>query len=170
MDLASLCRREVVGIRAKASLREAITLMCDQHVGSLVVVTEDTPPQVVGIVTDRDLAIDGLGRRQGATDLCVGDLVQGRPMGVPASAGLREAAASMEAGGVRRLLVIDDDGGVVGLVSADDVLEALAEDLATLSRALRKGIAREAHARMVLATPAERPRYGFPSFGTLATQ
>jgi CBS domain-containing protein len=171
MDLATLCRREVVGISAKASLREAATLMCEQHVGSLVVVTEDAPPQVVGIVTDRDLALEALGRSQPAVDLCVGDLVQGRPIAVPSGAGLREAAASMESAGVRRLLVVDDDGGVVGIVSADDVLEALAEDLAALARALRKGIAREASERMVLgAAPSTRPRYGFPAFGTLATQ
>lgn len=39
MDLTSLCTREVVGINAQASLREAAALMCDEHVGALVVVT-----------------------------------------------------------------------------------------------------------------------------------
>ena len=169
MNLASLCTREVVGIRADASLREAATLMCEEHVGALVVVTSDEPPQVVGLVTDRDLALDALGRAQPATELQVGHLVRGRPIGVPASAGLREAAASMEKGGVRRLLVIDDDGGVIGIVSADDLLQAMAEDLARLANSLRAGIAREASERRAFAGPAQpRPRY--PAFGTAAVQ
>ena len=61
-NVASLCQREVVGIDAEASLRQAATLMSEEHVGALVVMTRDQPPQVVGLVTDRDLAIDGLGR------------------------------------------------------------------------------------------------------------
>lgn len=165
MHLSSLCTREVVGISASATLREAATLMCDEHVGALVVVTPEDPPQVVGIVTDRDLALEALGRDQPASGLQVGQLVRGRPIGVPASAGLREAAAAMEKGGVRRLLVVDDDGGVVGIVSADDLLRAMADDLATLARSLGSGIAREAAERRVFtAAPQGRPR--FPTFGT----
>jgi CBS domain-containing protein len=62
MKLADLCTREVVGIDANASVRQAATLMCDEHVGALVVMTADDPPQVVGVVTDRDLALEVLGR------------------------------------------------------------------------------------------------------------
>lgn len=169
MNLGSLCTREVVGIHAGASLRDAATLMCDEHVGALVVVTSEEPPQVVGIVTDRDLALEALGRDQPAVGLQVGHLVRDRPIGVPSSAGLREAAVAMEQGGVRRLLVVDDDGGVVGIVSADDLLQAMADDLATLARSLRSGIAREAAERKVLPVGARsRPR--FSGFGLAAVQ
>jgi CBS domain-containing protein len=169
MKLSSLCTREVVGIHATASLREAAVLMCEEHVGALAVLTSDEPSQVIGIVTDRDLALDGLGRDQAGSDAQVGHLVRGRPIGVPSSAGLREAAASMEKAGVRRLLVVDDDGGVVGIVSADDLLRAMADDLATLARSLGSGIARETAERHVFQGPARsRPRY--PTFGTAAMQ
>lgn len=169
MNLSSLCRREVVGISAEAGLREAAALMCEQHVGSLVVVTNETPPKVVGIVTDRDLALDGLGHDQPRADQPVGEFVRGRPLAVPSSAGLREAAESMESAGVRRLLVVDDDGGVVGIVSADDLLQAMAEDLAKLAQAFRHGIARESSERGVF-TGASRPRVAYPTFGTVASQ
>lgn len=169
MNLASLCSREVVGISANASLREAAKLMCDEHVGALVVVTSEQPPQVVGIVTDRDLALETLGREQPASGLLIGHLVRGRPLGVPGNVGIREAAASMEEGGVRRLLVLDDDGGVVGIVSADDLIHAIADDLATLAKSLRSGIAREASERRVVPV-ASRPRAIYPNFGTAAAQ
>lgn len=169
MDMKSLCRREVVGIPANATLREAAALMAEQHVGSLVVVTEADPAEVVGIVTDRDIALDALGRESPKSDLRVGSLVRGAPFAVNSDAGIREAVTAMEEAGVRRLLVVDEDGGIVGLVSADDLLEALAEDFATLARALRRGIDRESCERGVY-DGAARPRVRFPAFGTVAAQ
>jgi CBS domain-containing protein len=154
MDVASLCHREVVGIPAQAPLREAAALMCEEHVGSLVVVTGDKPPQVVGILTDRDLALDVLGRDRPAAPLCAGDLAKGPPVAVQASASLAEAVAAMEKAGVRRLLVVEEDGGVVGLVAAEDLMAAISEELAGLARALRSGIRREKGERGVIGKPA----------------
>lgn len=169
MDLTELCTREVVAIDAHSSLREAAALMCEEHVGSLVVVTGDDPPQVVGIVTDRDLALEVLGRGETGTDLRIGHLAKTPPMAVPANATLREAILSMERGGVRRLLVVDDSGGVVGLISSDDLLAALSEEFESLARALRRGIQREKAERAVMSRPT-RTRPVFPAFGTTAVQ
>ena len=169
MDLTPLCTREVVGIDAHASLRDAAALMCDEHVGALVVVTGDDPPQVVGLVTDRDLTLEVIGRGQAGVDVRIGDLVRQPPRAVRSSATLREAVLAMEVGGVRRLLVVDDGGGVVGLVSADDLLEALSQEFAVLARALRKGIEQEKSGRAVASVPV-RTRIVYPAYGSVATQ
>lgn len=169
MNVASLCRREVVGIPAQASLHEAATLMCEEHVGALVVVTDAVPPQVVGILTDRDLALDVLGRTGATGDLCAGHVAKAPPVAVLGTASLQEAVAAMEKAGVRRLLVVDDDGGVIGLVAAEDLMAAISEELAGLVRALRSGIAREKGERKVLAA-ASTGRPVFPGFGTMAMQ
>ncbi len=165
VDISSLCSREVVGIAAQAPLREAAALMCEEHVGSLVVVTGDDPPQVVGILTDRDLALDVLGRDQPSSQLRAGDLAKAPPLAVRSDASLAEAVSAMEKAGVRRLLVVDEDGGVVGLVAAEDLLAAISEELAGLARALRSGIEREKSQRAVASRPVgSRPV--FPGFGT----
>jgi CBS domain-containing protein len=168
MDLTNLCTREVVGIDAQASLRDAAALMCDEHVGSLVVFTGE-PPKVVGIVTDRDLALEALGRRESRADVRIGHLAKTPPKAVPSNATLREAVMTMEEGAVRRLLVVDDDGGVVGLISSDDLLEALSQEFESLARALRKGISREKAERSVASGPA-RIRIKYPAFGTTALE
>lgn len=168
-QLASLCTREVVGIVADASLREAATLMCEEHVGALVVVTRDEPPQVVGIVTDRDLVLDVLGRADTARELRIGDLAKSPPLAVLGTAGVQEAVIAMEQAGVRRLLVVDADGGVIGLVAAEDLLGAISEQLAGLARALHRGIVREQGERKVVKS-ARALRAVFPSFGTVALQ
>lgn len=169
MDISSLCGREVVGIPAEASLHDAAALMCDEHVGALVVVTSAEPPQVVGILTDRDLALEVLGRMDDAGNLRAGHLAKAPPVAVLATASFQEAAAAMEKAGVRRLLVVDDDGGVIGIVSAEDLLGAISEELSGLVRALRSGIEREKGERHVIAHSATR-RPVFPGFGTTAMQ
>jgi CBS domain-containing protein len=170
MDLASLCTREVVGIDAAATLRQAAALMCEEHVGALVVTTTDQPPQVVGIVTDRDLAIDVLGRPGNPDDLQVGHVAKSPPLAVRGDTGIREAITAMEQAGVRRLLVVDPDGGVVGIVSSDDLLCAVSEELESLARALRANIQREEKQRKVITTAGPAVRPVFPSFGTAAVQ
>ena len=164
MDISSLCGREVVGIAAEASLHEAAALMCEEHIGALVVVTGTEPSKVVGILTDRDLTLEVLGRTGTADDLRAGDLAKAPPIAVLASASLQEAVAAMEKAGVRRLLVVEEDGGVVGIVAAEDLLAAISEELAGLARALRSDIARETSERHVISAPAAR-RPVFPSFG-----
>lgn len=47
MDPTRLCTREVVGIDAQSWLQEAAVLMCSEHVGALVVVTGENPPELV---------------------------------------------------------------------------------------------------------------------------
>lgn len=167
--LATLCTREVVGIDAGASLREAASLMCDEHVGALVVMTGDDPGQVVGIVTDRDLALEVLGRPGQPSDLKIGNLAKSPPLAVASNASVREAVQAMAQAGVRRLLVVDEDGGVVGLVSSDDLLCAVSEELEGLARALRSNIQHEKSERKVVTVAAGR-RAVFPSFGTAASQ
>lgn len=169
MNISSFCSREVVGIDAGSTLRQAAILMCEEHVGSLVVTTGSEPPQVVGIVTDRDLALDGLGRSGDPADLKIGHLAKSPPVAVEETASVQEVITAMERAGVRRLLVVDADGGVVGLVAADDLLTAVSAELEGLSRALRANITRERAQRKVFTSAAgERPV--FPRFGTAAAQ
>ena len=159
MDIRSLCEREVAGIAAGASVQEAAAVMREQHVGALVVVTRSEPSGVVGILTDRDIALAVAGQPPGAVAaLRAGDLAQSPAVAVRSSSTLQEAVAAMEQAGVRRLLVVDQDGGVVGLVAAEDLLAAIAEELAGLVRALRAGITREKHkGDAAPAQPAARP-------------
>ncbi|HEY0825518.1 MAG TPA: CBS domain-containing protein, partial [Ramlibacter sp.] len=97
-------------------------------------------------------------------------LAKSPPLAVPGTAGVGEAIAAMEKAGVRRLLVVDPDGGVVGILSADDLLRAVAEQLGMLSRALGANIEREKSTRDVLRATAQARPVLFPTFGALASQ
>lgn len=156
MNIASICQRDVITVEADASLRQAATLMRDHHVGALVVIDGIERPSVAGVVTDRDLAIEVLATDLDPDAMVVGQLVAGPPVAVPGSASLQDAVALMEQRGVRRLLVTGSGGGVIGLVSVDDVVDAMATGLGGLARALRSGIAREQEERSSAAARLAR--------------
>jgi CBS domain-containing protein len=151
MEILRLCEREVVCIDRNASLEEAGRRMRHEHVGALVVTRRDgVAPRHAGIVTDRDLAIEVIAQGLDPGSLCIGALVREPIVEVPASASLRECAEAMHRDGVRRVLVVDDEGVAVGLVSADDVLAEISRELGYVSSALRGSLQREAVERPAL--------------------
>lgn len=144
MNIAGLCQRVIVTIGAQASMHEAAVMMRDEHVGSLVVTDSENASRVVGVLTDRDLAIEFLAREAGSEeDIRVGELASGALVAVAGTASILEAVAAMDDCGVRRLLVTGEDGRVMGIVSAEDLLDTIAAELDGLARALRSGIDRE---------------------------
>jgi CBS domain-containing protein len=107
--------------------------MAQYRVGSLVVVDLDSKP--IGILTDRDIAVkcvgDGLG---GDVRL---DEIMTRPVSTvhedtPIDQSLRHMAAAK----VRRMVVVDGVGRLVGLLSLDDIVDLLAEEAEDIGRLL----------------------------------
>ena len=96
MSIAEICQRDVITIGAVATLREAATLMREHHVGALVVTSEVAGQnQVVGMLTDRDLAIEVLARGLGAEDIRVAQVASRHLVVVPGSAGIAENVVHM---------------------------------------------------------------------------
>ena len=169
MTIATICRREIITVDAGASLREAAVRMREHHVGALVVTREIAGKEtVVGLITDRDLAIEILARDLNPSDVKVGQLASRQLASVPETAGIAQAVAMMKETGVRRLLVTEAEGRMTGFVAADDLLEALAAQLTGLAFALRSGIEREAVEKPAIAPP--RPRPVFLAHGTPGMQ
>lgn len=169
MHIADICQRHIVTVAAVATLREAANRMREHHVGSLVVTVEsEGQSEVVGVLTDRDLAIEALARGLDGADLRVGQIASRQLVAVPETAGIAEAVAAMKQAGVRRLLVTAANGELSGIVAADDLLAALADQMSGLAEALRSGTSREAAERPPIS-PA-RPRPTFLPHGTPGMQ
>jgi CBS domain-containing protein len=165
MDLKSLCQRQVVSIDERASLVQAARLMREHHVGALVVTTQG--PQgtwISGIVTDRDIVIEGLAAPGVGPDTPVGSLATKTTVHVNEDASVTDAITAMGQAGVRRLLIVDREQHLAGVVSLDDLLRAFARDAAGLAEALRVGAQRESETAATPPPPA--PRLRVPAMGT----
>ena len=157
MNVSSLCHRDIVSVGANASVREAADAMRQHHVGALVVTDPEEPGRAVGVLTDRDLVINLLAPGRSADGQAAGSFCSSSLVGVPATATIPEAVRAMRRAGVRRLLVVEPGGSLLGLLSADDLFEAIAAELEALAGALRSGIARES-----LRTMPEGPAFDLP--------
>jgi CBS domain-containing protein len=148
MNAGELCSRIVVFAEREMGLGEAARLMRDHHVGSLVVVDETGNGRVpVGMLTDRDIVVAVVAKDVDPRTLRVGEVMSGDPITVREQDGVLDALRMMRARGVRRVPVTDAAGALVGVLSLDDVLEEVAEQLGDLSRAIASERAREARVR-----------------------
>jgi len=120
--------RPLITARPATPLREVAGMMRENGVGSVVVTTTDNP---VGIVTDRDVAM-AVAVDADLTDLTAADVMTDDPLTVAPDVGVFELTARMEAAAVRRVPVVED-GGLVGIVTFDDLVRLLTAELANLS-------------------------------------
>lgn len=152
MPIGEICNREVVIMFAHESATEAARLMRQYHVGDVVVVEEKNGRRLpVGIVTDRDLVVEVMAKEVDPALFSVGDLMNPPGSGGLVTAreedGVWETILRMRRHGVRRVPVVDREGALVGIVSADDLAALLAEEFALLARISGKEIEREASLR-----------------------
>jgi CBS domain-containing protein len=148
MAVGEICNRDVVIADKTLSVVAAAQLMRSQHVGDLVVVEEkDGRKQPVGIVTDRDIVVEVVAAGVNPDALKVGDIMGSEVATVRESEGLFEALRYMRDKGVRRMPVVDRDGGLAGILTMDDLLELLAEEMTELAKLVSHERQREATIR-----------------------
>lgn len=138
MPVSEICNREVVILQRDTTVHEAAKLMRQHHVGDVVVVEERQGVRVpLGIITDRDLVVEIMAPDLLQMVITVGDIMAPKLVTVKDSTGVYEAIRYMRDEGVRRLPVVDSKGGLIGILTLDDLLELLAEELLELSKLVK---------------------------------
>lgn len=135
MSIGEICNRKVVVMQAEELVAEAARLMRDQHVGSILIVDEQGGKRVpVGIVTDRDLVVEVIAPELDPEVITEGDIMMTGFAVAKEETGVFEAIQYMRAKGVRRLPVVDIEEKLVGIVTLDDLLILLLEELDALAK------------------------------------
>lgn len=149
MSIGEFCNREVVYALRETTVVEAAKLMRSHHVGSLVVVDQiDTGKRKpVGIVTDRDIVVEVTATGLDPKTITVEDIMSSRLATVREEDSVEQTMEMMRFKGVRRLPVVDRDGGLAGIITIDDLLELMAENLVELTRIISREQAEEARGR-----------------------
>ena len=110
------CRAE--SIRPSESLQAAARRMKDLGVGALVVSDDE---RVLGIVTDRDIVVRSTAEGASPAEADVRSAMTPQAIECREDDELEGAAMRMERGAVRRLVVLDASGRLVGMLSVDDI-------------------------------------------------
>jgi CBS domain-containing protein len=122
--------------------------MLEQHVGSLVVVEEEEGGRrVVGMLTDRDIVLAVVAKDFDAQTTRVADIMSSALLTCRAEDPFSDVLSLMRREGVRRVPVTDAHGILAGIVTLDDLLEIVAEDLHGLAQVMKSEAKREVRLR-----------------------
>jgi len=149
MGVGEVCNREVIIIDREDSIREAAGLMRKHHVGNVVVVEEKNEERFpVGILTDRDIVLDLIALDVDINAVTVGDAMSFELITAREEDDVMETIKRMLHKGVRRIPVVNDRGGLEGILAVDDLIDLLSEQLTDLARLVMGGQQRESEKRL----------------------
>ncbi len=148
MLLKDICTMDVVCCGRRTRALEAARLMRQRHVGDLIVVDDPEEERTpIGLITDRDLVLDVLGNGLDPATTEVASLIHRTLVIANESEETAQAIERMREHGVRRIPVVNDQGGVVGIVTLDDLLRVLVADASALLDVMAKGKRQEQRTR-----------------------
>jgi len=148
MTIGTICTRETVIAKKDNTIVEVAKLMRQHHVGDIVVIKESEGENIpVGIVTDRDLVIEILAQELSPDTVTVGDIMSYEIVTARDDEGIWDTLQKMRIKGVRRMPIVNQRGGLVGIVTLDDLLELLTDELAGLAKIISREQERERTAR-----------------------
>jgi CBS domain-containing protein len=135
MNIGEISTVQTVYCKRDESVQGAALLMRKHHVGDLIVVEQLESERIpVGIVTDRDIVVSVIALGLDPASLLVGDIMTDDLLTVSEHDDVYETIERMRFRGIRRVPVVNINGGLTGVVSADDLLEFLADEMSELSR------------------------------------
>jgi CBS domain-containing protein len=100
---------------------QAARLMRREHIGSIPVITDELKRELIGIVTDSDLAIKVVGESRDSIRTSVYDVMTTAVVACRDDDEVMGALLAMEEHEIRRLPVVNHSGRLVGILSPGDI-------------------------------------------------
>lgn len=116
--IADVMTKDPVALDTNTDLQKAAQAMRDNHIGDVIVTKPDGSP--CGIVTDRDIVVNGIAEGADPVATPLDDVCNHRLITVSADDPVAAAVSAMEEHAIRRLPVVDN-GSLVGVVSLGDL-------------------------------------------------
>ena len=133
MNVGNYCTREVIITDAESSILEVTRLMRTHHVGSVVIVSRNKDGvRPAGIITDRDIVIEVLAKDVPLDSITVEDVMSRSPVLAREDDDLFTTMETMRQKGIRRIPVVDYLGLLVGILTTDDLLEIIYEEVGNI--------------------------------------
>ncbi len=143
MKTGEACNRTVVVVDREMPLGDAARLMREHHVGSLVVAKPTYGNKPLGIVTDRDMVVEVMAEDLDYRTVTVGDIMGDKLVVAREQDDSLDTLKLMRSQGVRRIPVVTEKGDLAGIVTVDDLLEIVAEELEDIVHAIGNEQTRE---------------------------
>jgi CBS domain-containing protein len=133
MSLQNFCRKPLVKVTPETNIMEACRLMEQNNVGSVVA---ERDGKLCGILTDRDIALRVAGARKDPRTTLVNDIMTPDPIRISADKDLPQLTALMHAYHVRRVPIVNGFDTALGIVTLDDLVAQLGDEMWEIGRAI----------------------------------
>lgn len=130
MAIGDYIRREIASVDASVSIQTAASQMAEQSVGCLLVQENG---RFAGIVTDRDVALRTIRGGLDPKSATIGSIIERDTIVIHEDRPVRVAIKLMSKHGLRRLLVGNKKGDILGLVTWDDLIGLIARELSEIA-------------------------------------
>lgn len=140
MNVGELCIREVVITNKENSISEVAALMREYHVGDVIIVEHRNDEKIpVGILTDRDIIIEIIAKNVDINSINAGDAMSFELLTAHEEDDVFDLIKKMQTKGVRRVPVVNDRGGLEGIISVDDLIEIFSEQMINFVKLFFRG-------------------------------
>ena len=132
MKNSDIMTKDLVYSLPSDMVSDVAKLMKDEDIGPVLIVDDSHDgKRLVGIVTDRDLALKVVGEGRDPNSTRVDDVMTGSLVTCRADDDVENAVRAMAQNQLRRIPVVDDSGQLVGIISQADVATRLNEPQST---------------------------------------
>lgn len=138
MNVKDICSHAPETISRIDSVEDAARRMRAHGVGTMVVTDENMHAE--GIVTDRDIVTRCVATGLPAESTTVADVMSTEVVAVQDETSIEEALRVMADDVVRRLIVLDEEDRVVGVLALDDVIDGILAAADEIGRIIRKQV------------------------------
>ena len=139
MSLVHFCQKPLVKVSPNCVITEACRLMEHNNVGCLVA---EQDGKLRGIVTDRDIALKVAGAQRDPRATRVEDIMTRDPVRISVNSDLHHLTALMHAYHVRRVPIVDGADTPLGIVTMDDLIALLSEEMSEIGKTISEEFSR----------------------------
>ena len=136
-ELRSLVKREPISLKASATVQDAVQLMGEHDIGSVVVIDDAGAP--IGIFTRSDV-LRRIVLAKTPLEQSVTTVMSPQPMTIADSARAYDAMFAMASSGIRHVLLVDGKGRLTGVVSERDLFALQRIGLGQVRRAIESAV------------------------------
>lgn len=116
--VADIMSRDIVSLSPDDSIQYAAQQMCDIDVGIMPIADGN---KLIGVVTDRDICCRAVAPGRNASQTSVKSIMSEEVVTCSPDTAISEAVELMSERQIRRLMIVDDERQLVGIVAQADV-------------------------------------------------
>ncbi len=141
MSLERIAKKYVATITPEATVQDAAKMMRELHVGDVIIVKpglELGTSAPIGILTDRDIIVSTVAFGVDPKTVLVKDVMSLNLTTAKITDSVFHVINLMKENGIKRIPLIDSEGTLVGILSADDLIGMLASEMTDISKIIEQ--------------------------------